>query len=163
MFSKDGNIKDIKTPRIVDVVWHDGEFIKWNDARVHVMSHVLHYGSSIFEGIRCYSTKQGPAIFRLREHMQRFLNSAKIYRMDHPWTLDSCVTHRLNWCNARTWISATSGRFCFAVLTKSIRRLASIRFPIRLPATSARGTGANISAMKRSSGAWTFVFQRGTV
>ena len=88
MFSKDGNTKDIKTPRIVDVVWNDGEFINWKDARVHVMSHVLHYGSSIFEGIRCYSTKQGPAIFRLREHMQRFLNSAKIYRMDHKWTLD---------------------------------------------------------------------------
>jgi branched-chain amino acid aminotransferase len=88
MFSKDGKIKDIKTPKIVDSIWHNGEFIKWNDARVHVMSHVLHYGSSIFEGIRCYSTKQGPAIFRLREHIQRFLNSAKIYRMDHSWTLD---------------------------------------------------------------------------
>ena len=88
MFSKDGKHKDVKTPRICDVVWHNGEFIHWNDARVHVMSHVLHYGSSIFEGIRSYSTKQGPAIFRLREHMQRLLNSAKIYRMDHPWTLD---------------------------------------------------------------------------
>ena len=88
MFSKAGKIKDIKTPKIVDSVWHNGEFIKWEDARVHVMSHVLHYGSSIFEGIRCYSTKQGPAVFRLREHMQRFLNSAKIYRMDHPWTLE---------------------------------------------------------------------------
>jgi branched-chain amino acid aminotransferase len=87
MFSKDGNTKDVKTPRICDFVWHDGEFIKWNDARVHVMSHVLHYGSSIFEGIRCYSTKRGPAVFRLPEHMQRLLNSAKIYRMDHPWTL----------------------------------------------------------------------------
>ena len=95
MYSKDGNMKDVKTPRICDVVWHDGEFINWTDARVHVMSHVLHYGSSIFEGIRCYSTKQGPAIFRLREHMQRLLNSAKIYRMDHPWTLeqlsDACI------------------------------------------------------------------------
>lgn len=88
MFSKDGKNKDVATPRICDVVWHNGEFIKWDDARVHVMSHVLHYGSSIFEGIRCYSTKRGPAIFRLREHMQRLLNSAKIYRMDHPWTLD---------------------------------------------------------------------------
>jgi branched-chain amino acid aminotransferase len=88
MFSKDGKIKDIRTPRICDSVWHNGEFIDWKDARVHVMSHVLHYGSSIFEGIRCYSTKQGPAVFRLREHMQRFLNSAKIYRMDHPWSLD---------------------------------------------------------------------------
>jgi branched-chain amino acid aminotransferase len=86
MFSKDS--KNVTSPRICDVVWHNGEFIKWTDARVHVMSHVLHYGSSIFEGIRCYSTKRGPAIFRLREHMQRLLNSAKIYRMDHPWTLD---------------------------------------------------------------------------
>jgi branched-chain amino acid aminotransferase len=88
MFSKEGKVKDVATPRICDVVWHNGEFIKWDDARVHVMSHVLHYGSSIFEGIRCYSTKSGPAIFRLKEHMQRLLNSAKIYRMEHPWTLD---------------------------------------------------------------------------
>ncbi len=88
MFSKDGNTKDVATPRICDTVWRNGEFIKWDDARVHVMSHVLHYGSSVFEGIRCYSTKQGPAVFRLREHMQRLMNSAKIYRMDHPWTLD---------------------------------------------------------------------------
>jgi branched-chain amino acid aminotransferase len=88
MFSKDGKTKDVATPRICDVVWHNGEFIKWNDARVHVMSHVLHYGSSVFEGIRCYSTNRGSAIFRLREHMQRLLNSAKIYRMEHPWTLD---------------------------------------------------------------------------
>src|ERR1700704_3414172 len=88
MFSKEGKAKDVATPRICDVVWHDGQFIKWNDARVHVMSHVLHYGSSIFEGIRCYATKRGPAVFRLREHMQRFLNSAKIYRMDHEWTLE---------------------------------------------------------------------------
>lgn len=88
MFSKDGNTKEASGPKICDVVWHNGEFIHWNDARVHVMSHVLHYGSSIFEGIRTYATKQGPAIFRLREHMQRLLNSAKIYRMDAPWGLD---------------------------------------------------------------------------
>ena len=88
MFSKEGKAKNVATPRICDVVWHDGQFIDWNDARVHVMSHVLHYGSSIFEGIRCYATNKGPAIFRLKEHMQRFLNSAKIYRMDHQWTLD---------------------------------------------------------------------------
>ena len=88
MFSTSNKGKDIPSPRICDVVWHDGEFIKWNDARVHVMSHVLHYGSSVFEGIRCYATKKGPAVFRLREHMQRFLNSAKIYRMDHKWKID---------------------------------------------------------------------------
>jgi len=87
MFTK-GKGKDVSTPSICDVVWHDGEFIKWNDARVHVMSHVLHYGSSVFEGIRCYKTRRGPAIFRLREHMQRLLNSAKVYRMDHGWKID---------------------------------------------------------------------------
>lgn len=88
MFSKDGKVKDVTTMRICDVVWHNGEFIKWDDARVHVMSHVLHYGSSVFEGIRCYATKRGPGIFRLREHMQRLIYSAKIYRMDHPFTID---------------------------------------------------------------------------
>jgi branched-chain amino acid aminotransferase len=102
MYSKDGNTRDIKTPRICEFVWHNGEFINWNDARVHVMSHVLHYGSSVFEGIRCYSTRQGPAVFRLREHMQRLLNSAKIYRMDHPWTLDDL-------CDAAAEIVRRSG------------------------------------------------------
>ena len=88
MFPTSEKKKDVATPRICDVVWHDGEFIKWDDARVHVMSHVLHYGSSVFEGIRCYKTKQGPAIFRLREHMQRLLNSAKVYRMEHDLKID---------------------------------------------------------------------------
>jgi len=74
--------------RIAPDVWRNGEFVAWDDARVHVMSHVLHYGSSVFEGIRCYATARGAAVFRLREHMQRLLNSAKIYRMEHDWTLD---------------------------------------------------------------------------
>jgi branched-chain amino acid aminotransferase len=87
MFNDDVRKKDVKTPTIVQEVWRNGEFIKWDDARVHVMSHVLHYGSSVFEGIRCYKTKRGPAVFRLREHIQRFLNSAKIYRMEHSWSL----------------------------------------------------------------------------
>ena len=88
MFADDAPVKDVKTPRINSEIWHNGEFIRWDDARVHVMSHVLHYGSSVFEGIRCYATQRGPAIFRLREHMRRLMNSAKIYRMDHEWTLD---------------------------------------------------------------------------
>ena len=63
-------------------IWHNGRFIKWEDATVHVLSHVLHYGSSVFEGIRCYATPTGPAIFRLREHVRRMLDSAKVYRME---------------------------------------------------------------------------------
>ncbi|HEV2705591.1 MAG TPA: branched-chain amino acid transaminase [Pyrinomonadaceae bacterium] len=88
MFAEDAPKKNVKTARIVSEVWHNGEFVKWEDARVHVMSHVLHYGSSVFEGIRCYKTQRGPAIYRLREHMQRLLNSAKIYRMQHEWSLE---------------------------------------------------------------------------
>ena len=68
--------------KIAPKVWKNGEFIDWNDARIHIMSHVVNYGSSVFEGIRCYHTSRGPAICRLTEHMQRLVNSAKIYRMD---------------------------------------------------------------------------------
>ncbi|HYB60430.1 MAG TPA: branched-chain amino acid transaminase [Methylomirabilota bacterium] len=71
-----------------ELIWHNGKFIRWDDAKIHVLSHVVSYGSAVFEGIRCYHTKQGPAIFRLREHMQRMVNSAKIYRMEFPVTLD---------------------------------------------------------------------------
>lgn len=80
--------KDVSTLRIAPKVWRDGELIDWDDARVHVMTHAIHYGSSVFEGIRCYATKRGPAVFRLTEHMQRLLNSAKIYRMDTKITRD---------------------------------------------------------------------------
>lgn len=69
-------------------VWKNGEVIDWNDARIHVMSHVVNYGSSVFEGIRCYNTTKGSAVFRLPEHMQRLVNSAKIYRMDSRFTRD---------------------------------------------------------------------------
>ena len=63
-------------------IWHNGKFIDWDDARVHVMTHALHYGTSVFEGIRCYQTPSGGAIFRPREHIRRFFDSAKIYRME---------------------------------------------------------------------------------
>jgi branched-chain amino acid aminotransferase len=62
-------------------VWMDGEFCAWREATVHVMAHVLHYGSSVFEGIRCYRTPHGPAVFRLAEHVRRLYESARIYRM----------------------------------------------------------------------------------
>ncbi|MGB8510833.1 MAG: branched-chain amino acid transaminase [Pyrinomonadaceae bacterium] len=88
MFADDARKNDVKTPTIVSEVWHNGKFVKWNDAHIHVMSHVIHYGSSVFEGIRCYKTTRGPAVFRLREHMQRLVNSARIYRMEHEWSVD---------------------------------------------------------------------------
>jgi branched-chain amino acid aminotransferase len=76
-------------------IWRDGTFVNWEDATVHVMSHVVHYGSSIFEGIRCYSTPAGPAIFRLGDHMRRFADSCRIYRMplthSHETLMQGCL------------------------------------------------------------------------
>jgi branched-chain amino acid aminotransferase len=72
-------------------IWRDGTFVDWQDATIHVMSHVVHYGSSIFEGIRCYETPDGPAIFRAPEHMRRFIDSCKIYRMPMKYSADELV------------------------------------------------------------------------
>ncbi len=69
-------------------IWHNGELIPWENAQIHVMSHVVHYGSSVFEGIRCYKQPDGAGIFRLPEHMARLIDSAKIYRMPLPYTAE---------------------------------------------------------------------------
>lgn len=67
-------------------IWQNGSFIPWAEARVHVMTHALHYGSSVFEGIRVYATHRGPAVFRLQAHIRRLLESARIYRIEVPWS-----------------------------------------------------------------------------
>lgn len=72
----------------VDKIWMNGEFVDWDDARIHILSHVVHYGSSVFEGLRCYKNARGSAIFRLQDHTKRLFNSAKIYRMEVPYTPD---------------------------------------------------------------------------
>jgi branched-chain amino acid aminotransferase len=73
-------------------IWHNGNLIPWDKAQIHVMSHVVHYGSSVFEGIRCYSQPNGASIFRLPEHMARLVDSAKIYRMPVPYTAEQLST-----------------------------------------------------------------------
>ena len=70
----------------VEKIWMNGKLVNWDDANIHVLSHVVHYGSSWFEGIRCYETKKGSAIFRLPEHLQRLYDSAKMYYTDIPYT-----------------------------------------------------------------------------
>ncbi len=69
-------------------IWFNGKLIPHDEAKIHVLSHVIHYGSSVFEGVRCYKTERGSGIFRLREHTQRLFDSAKIYRMDIPYSLE---------------------------------------------------------------------------
>lgn len=72
----------------VKKIWMNGKLVDFADAKIHVLTHAVHYGSGLFEGIRCYNTKRGPAIFRLNEHTRRLFDSSKIYRMDVPFTFE---------------------------------------------------------------------------
>lgn len=75
----------------MDYIWFNGELVEWDKATIHVMSHAVHYGSSFFEGLRCYETPQGTAVFRLTPHMQRLIDSTKIYRTTIPYSRDQLV------------------------------------------------------------------------
>jgi branched-chain amino acid aminotransferase len=93
----------------VEKIWMNGKFVNWADANIHVLSHVVHYGSSWFEGIRCYNTKKGPAIFRLDKHLERLYDSVKIYHAEIPYTrqqiedaiLDTIRVNKMKSCYIR--------------------------------------------------------------
>lgn len=72
----------------VEKIWMNGSLVDWKEAKIHVLTHALHYGSGVFEGIRCYKTERGPAIFRLKDHIKRLMNSAKIYMKEVPYTIE---------------------------------------------------------------------------
>ncbi len=82
---------------LADYIWMNGEFVAWDDAQVHVLTHALHYGTGVFEGIRAYETERGPAIFRHHEHLDRLQRSAALYYMELPYQLEKLreVTHEL--------------------------------------------------------------------
>jgi len=83
-------------------IWMNGELLDWDDARIHVGAHGLHYGTGVFEGIRCYDTPKGPAVFRLSDHMQRLHNSARLINMELPFSVDelrSATNDLLTACN----------------------------------------------------------------
>jgi branched-chain amino acid aminotransferase len=75
----------------VETIWFNGELVPWHEAKVHVLTHALHYGSGVFEGLRCYDTVSGPAVFRLTDHMERLRRSAKLYYMDLPFAVPAMV------------------------------------------------------------------------
>ncbi|PYU89168.1 MAG: branched chain amino acid aminotransferase [Acidobacteria bacterium] len=79
------------TNKIGGKIWHNGRLIPWDDAKIHVMAHVVHYGSSLFEGIRCYKTQRGPEVFRLDSHVERLANSCKIYRTEIPHSREELI------------------------------------------------------------------------
>ncbi|HML80270.1 MAG TPA: branched-chain amino acid transaminase [Thiomonas arsenitoxydans] len=77
-------------------IWMDGQLVEWRDAKVHVLTHTLHYGCGAFEGVRAYKTDQGTAIFRLRDHTERLFNSAKILRMEIPFTIEQAMQAQID-------------------------------------------------------------------
>jgi branched-chain amino acid aminotransferase len=79
----------------VDKIWMDGELVAWDDAKIHVLTHTLHYGCGVFEGIRAYETDRGPAVFRLDDHIDRLFNSAAIYMLDIPFDRDALIAATL--------------------------------------------------------------------
>ena len=81
-------------------IWRDGQLIDWADAQIHVMSHVVHYGSSVFEGVRCYETPGGGAVYRLRDHMRRLADSARIYRMPMRYSIETMMQAVIDTVNA---------------------------------------------------------------
>ena len=72
-------------------IWMDGQLVNWDDAKIHVLTHTLHYGSGVFEGIRAYPTSRGPAVFRLTDHMRRLHDSAALLLMDLPYSVEELV------------------------------------------------------------------------
>jgi branched-chain amino acid aminotransferase len=120
-------------------IWMNGTFVEWKDATIHIASHVIHYGSGVFEGARCYSTPKGSACFRLDTHMRRLQHSAKIYRMDYPLDLSGWMNAALETVRAN---AATTP-------------LASIHSRTRWTPRSWSGSGARTSVTRRSSRAWT--------
>ncbi len=77
--------------KTADFIWFNGEMVPWAEANVHVLTHAMHYGTSVFEGVRCYNTPKGPIVFRHREHAQRLKDSAKIYRFPIPFSVEEIM------------------------------------------------------------------------
>ena len=91
----------------VDKIWMDGKLVDWEDATVHVLTHALHYGTGVFEGIRAYETPKGPGVFRLTDHMKRLFRSAQVYMIDIPFTIEEMVQ------GAKDTVGASGLKSCY--------------------------------------------------
>ncbi len=115
-------------------VWFNGKLVPHEDATIHVLSHVVHYGSSVFEGIRCYNTAKGSAVFRLPEHMRRLVDSAKIHRMEIPFGLDelneavitTVVASEMEGCYIRPLVFRGEGRMGVNPLNNSVETVVAV-------------------------------------
>ena len=131
-------------------IWRDGQLVNWDDANIHVMSHVVHYGSSVFEGIRCYETPTGGAIFRLQDHMRRLLDSCKIYRipMRHSVealsqaTVETVAANDLTACYLRPVVARTGEQMGVLPTGVPVETFIIAWTPCRTAWTSASRAGA---------------------
>jgi branched-chain amino acid aminotransferase len=143
-------------------IWHHGQLVPWADATEHVMSHTMNYGTSVFEGIRAYDTPRGPVIFRLRDHIRRLFDSAKIYRIDIPFTLDqicdACrqvvVENQLRHGYIRPLVYCGVGDLSLARTAQTPVRVSVAAFPfgkLHGDGSTANGIDACVSSWQRTT------------
>ena len=142
-----GRVKGPVAMQQADYIWMNGELVRWEDAKVHVLTHALHYGSGVFEGIRAYETERGTAVFRHQDHLDRLRRSAELYYMELPYTVEKLreATHEL--IRANKLRAATSARS----RTAATARWASSRSTSRSTSSSPCGRGAPTSARRARS------------
>ena len=129
-------------------IWKDGKLIDWRDAQIHVLTHTLHYGMGVFEGVRAYKTADGTAIFRLAEHTKRLLNSAKIFQMDVPFDAKTLANAQLEVVRENKLES------CYIRPSGSARKSSALRpKATRSTSPSRPGRGAPTSAKTASRAA----------
>src|SRR5436190_23035444 len=156
--AREGGLAVPLTP--VDKIWMDGDLVDWEDARIHVLTHALHYGTGVFEGIRAYETKRGPAVFRLTDHVRRLCRSAHLYQIDLPYSpgamLAACVdTVRVNGleaCYIRPLVFRGSGEMGLNPLNAPIQVSVAVWSWENYLGEAALDTGATakISSWKRN-------------
>jgi len=129
----------------VDTIWKNGEYLDWEDATTHVLTHALHYGSGVFEGVRCYDTEQGPAIFRWEEHLDRLFDSAKMYDMEIEYSREEITEATLELLDRQDLDSAYIRPLAYF----GYDSLASRRRTARPTSCSRRGRGARTSVRRR--------------
>jgi branched-chain amino acid aminotransferase len=144
-----------------DRIWRDGDLVNWEDATLHVMSHVVHYGSSVFEGIRCYETPHGGAVFRLREHMRRLHDSARIYRMPLRYsvddlvqaTVDTVAANELRECYLRPLVVRTGQQMGFYPIGVPVECfIIAYKWPVYLGAEALeKGVDVRVSSWRRAA------------
>ena len=142
------------------LIWHNGQMIPWEQATVHVMAHALHYGSSVFEGIRVYKTPDGPKVFRLTAHMQRFFDSALIHRISVPFDLPTLIAGCKEVVSANELLD---GAYIRPIAFRALGTLDSARNLNTLSMyRSPPGNGAPISVRTVLKKAWMSVSLAGT-